>query len=111
MKRSKIAAGFGLVFAALALAGCGAGPSEGEIEKLVHADVESTAAQMKAMGAGAMAKSFLPTVHGVKKIGCEKNGSGYLCDVELDIEQNGSRNKAVVKQRFVKGSDGWVATK
>lgn len=92
MKSNKIVAGFAMALTVL-LAGCGSGPSEGEIEKIFKAEAEQAAQQMKSLGAGAMAKSFVPTLHSVKKIGCEKNGAGVLCDLELDVEQNGTRNK------------------
>lgn len=112
MKNTKIVAGIAMAFTALVLAGCGTGPSESEVVEIIKKQTEQAEAQMKAMGAsGAMAKNFIPTVHSVKKIGCEKDGSGVLCDLELDVEQGGQRAKSVIKQRFVKGSDGWTTTK
>lgn len=111
MKHRKIAASLALAFTSLVLAGCGSGPSEAEIEKIFKADLENTAKQMSAMGGAKMAKMLLPTLHGVKKLGCEKDGPGYLCDLELDVEQDGQRTKGAAKQRFIKGSDGWVVTK
>ncbi|CAN7365317.1 hypothetical protein [Variovorax sp. LjRoot178] len=112
MKHSKIVAGIAMALTTLVLAGCGTGPSESEIAGIIKKEGEQAEKQMKAIGAsGAFAKNFIPTVHSVKKIGCEKEGSGVLCDLELDIEQGGQRAKNVIKQRFVKGSDGWTTTK
>lgn len=112
MKHTKIVAGITMAFTALVLAGCGTGPSESEIAGIIKKEGEQAEAQMKAIGAsGAFAKNFIPTVHSVKKIGCEKDGSGVLCDLELDLEQGGQRAKSVIKQRFVKASDGWATTK
>lgn len=111
MMRSIFAAVTGMALTAIALTGCGSGPSEAEIEKVFKADLEQSTKQMTALGGAAMAKMLLPTLHGVKKLGCEKDGPGYLCDLELDVEQGGSRSRGAAKQRFVKGSAGWVVSK
>ena len=98
------------VVAAL-LAGCSGEPSAGDIEKAVKASVtQSQEAMSKMAGSNAqaaeMAKSMMPTVHSVNKIGCKADGDkAYNCDVELDMETGiTGRKKQTVPVRMVKGS-------
>ena len=59
-----------------------------------------------------MAKSYLPDIKSVKKIGCKEDGDkAYKCDVEMEVTQMGKTNKEIAPFRFVKASDGWVVTK
>lgn len=99
----------------LALAACGGEPSEGDIKSVITKEMD---AQGKAMSqfsgkqAADMAKGFMPEIKNVKKIGCKPDGDkAYKCDVEMEVTQMGATNKAITPIRFVKGSDGWVATK
>jgi len=59
-----------------------------------------------------MFKDMLPEIKSVKKIGCKEDGEkAYKCDVELEVTRQGNTNKGIAPIRFVKGSDGWIASK
>jgi hypothetical protein len=101
--------------ALLLLTACGGAPSEGDIkaaiEKQMGADVKAMA-QMGGKQAADMFKGLVPEIKSVKKIGCKEDGEkAYKCDVEMEVTQMGSTNKGVAPMRFVKGSDGWIASK
>lgn len=94
----------------VALVGCGSGPSESDIERVVKASLAQERAAAERI-AGRSGDGFFPTVHGVKKRGCtEASSSVYTCDVELDVTPpGGARTKSPTTLRFAKGSDGWAA--
>ncbi len=67
--------------------------------------------EMASKIAGGMLERMVPKLHGVQKLSCkaEKEGSGYLCEVELDTENVFTgRSKTVSSVRLVKGSEGWI---
>ena len=101
--------------ALLVLAACGGSPSEGDIklalEKQMGADTKAMAQIGGKQGADMM-KGLLPEIKSVKKIGCKEDGEkAYKCDVEMEVTQMGNTNKGIAPIRFVKGSDGWTASK
>lgn len=92
-----------VVAASLTLTACGGEPSQGDIDAAIK---KEQLAMPKLM------EGLVPVVKNVKKIGCKADGEkAYICDVELEVEQLGKTNKGIAPVRFVKGSDGWVATK
>lgn len=99
------------VFAALAcafLAACSGAPSEGDIKGAVERQMQAEQAAMAKFGGAALAKSTMPTVTGVKKIGCKEDGEkAYRCDVEATVVQGGQTSKGTADWRLVKLSDGW----
>lgn len=101
--------------ALLTLAACGGEPSESDIKTAFNKQVQAEAKAMQQFAgtAGAdMAKSMMPEVKSMKKIGCKEDGEkAYKCDVEMEVTQMGNTNKGAISLRFVKGSDGWVAVK
>ncbi len=109
---------FQIIFTAgalLVLAACGGAPSEGDIKTAFEKQIVADAKAMEQMGgkqAAGMMKGLLPEIKSVKKIGCKEDGeNAYKCDVEMEVTQMGSTNKGIVPIRFVKGSDGWMASK
>lgn len=100
------------VFAALVctfLAACSGVPSEGDIQGAVKRQMQAEQAAMAKFGGAALAKSKMPTVTGVKKIGCKKDGEkAYRCDVEATVVQGGQTSKGAAVWRLVKLSDGWA---
>ena len=78
--------------------GCSAEPSESDITKTY----EKKVSEMPAV--------LAPKLYGIKKLGCAKaeGNRGYNCDLQVDAEVFGQRNKNGVKVRFVKADDGWV---
>ena len=101
--------------ALLLLTACGGAPSEGEIKTAIEKQMGADAKAMAQMGgkqAADMFKDMMPEIKSVKKIGCKDDGEkAYKCDVELEVTRMGSTNKGIAPIRFVKGSDGWIATK
>ena len=99
----------------LTLTACGGEPSSSDIEKVFKAEMEQTAQQLKQMSGSASGSDGLPKIHSVRKISCTnaQGGAAYTCDVELDVTGGfgGPRKKGVTQVRFVKGSDGWTASK
>ena len=97
------------------LAACGGAPSEADIQSALEKQMGADVKAMEKMGGqqGAnMAKNFLPEIKSVKKIGCKEDGEkAYKCDVEMEVTQMGNTNKGIAPIRFVKGSDGWIASK
>lgn len=83
------------------LAGCSSEPSEADIRKAYEA---------KFAEAGKLAGGLAPKFHGLKKLACAKSegASGYNCDVEMDVEMLGMRQKNAGNVRLVKGDDGWI---
>jgi hypothetical protein len=95
------------------LAACSSGPSESDIQAIVKKQIEESNKQMAAFGSifgsggEAAAKAFSAEVPGIKKLGCKEDGErAYKCDLEISSKGD----KRIVPARFVKGSDGWVAT-
>ena len=103
------------LLALLFLTGCGGEPSSDDIEKVFKAEMEQTAQQLRQISGSASGSDSLPKIHSVRKIGCTnaQSGAAYTCDVELDVTgaYGGVRKKGVTQLRFVKGSDGWMASK
>jgi hypothetical protein len=101
--------------ALLTLAACGGAPSEGEIRAAIEKQMEVDAKAMAQMGGkqvADMVKGLLPEIKSVKKIGCKEDGEkAYKCDVEMEVTRMGNTNKGIAPIRFVKGSDGWIASK
>lgn len=101
--------------ALLLLAACGGEPSEADIKTAFEKQTSANAKAMEQMGgkqAAGMIKGLLPEVKSIKKIGCKADGeNAYKCDVEMEVTQMGTTNKGIAPIRFVKGSDGWMASK
>ncbi|OQW86024.1 MAG: hypothetical protein BWK72_19080 [Rhodoferax ferrireducens] len=99
----------------LMLSACGGAPSEGDIKTAIEKQMTAEAKGMAQMGgkqASDMMKNLLPEIKSVKKIGCKEDGEkAYKCDVEMEVSQMGNTNKGIAPIRFVKGSDGWIASK
>jgi hypothetical protein len=104
-----------IIFISASLTACGGAPSESDMKKAIDIQLqaEMTAAKQFMGGAGAsMAEKLMPKIESLKKIGCKDDGeNAYRCDLELEVTQNGITNKAPTRMRFVKGRDGWVASK
>lgn len=94
--------------ACAALAGCGGAPSESDMRAALDRRV---AAQVKGAECylGKSVAGLAPEIKQFKKIGCKEVGeNAYLCDVEVEVSQLGTTNKAATSMRFVKASDGWA---
>ena len=100
------------------LAACGGAPSESDIQASLQKLVDQQNSQLEKMaGSNSMAKGMTDglkvSFKNVKKIGCKEDGEkAYICDVEAETAMGGSSaGKNVMPIRFVKGSEGWMATK
>ena len=91
----------------LLLSACSGEPSEGDMRAAVEKEVVEANKATAMLGADMKTK-----LHSFKKVGCKADGdNAYRCDVEMDMEAPlVGRKKVVAPMRFVKGSDGWVAT-
>lgn len=102
------------VIALLSLAACSAGPSESDMNEAMKKQIDMANKQLASIGnAGgsfgkSMAESMKMEAPKLKKIGCKGDGdNAYRCDVEV-ITKDGAQATNV---RFVKGSEGWAASK
>jgi len=79
------------------VSGCAGGPSESEMKTALE---KASAATM-----------FKFEVLMVKNLGCQKDGAGHTCDVEVETNSPmvGKSRKAT-KLRFVKTGSGWQVT-
>lgn len=101
-----------LAAGAALLAACSGEPSANDIEKAVSSNAAQGSAQMEQLSRGS-SRSFMPEVHSVKKLGCrQETEAAYFCDIELDMTSpQGVRGKVPTSMRFIKGSDGWAASR
>ena len=101
-----------LATGAALLAACSGEPSSSDLERAVSANAAQGSAQMEQLSRGS-SKSFMPEVHSVKKLGCrQQTDTAYLCDIELDMTSpQGVRGKVPTSMRFIKGSEGWAASR
>jgi hypothetical protein len=89
----------------LALTGCSGGPSEDEMKQALQR--QTTAA----LAGNILGSVVQPEIKSVRKIGCEKSGSAYLCDVEVEAGAKGfGSQKSTSRMRFIEGKDGWRAS-
>lgn len=98
-------------FAALGctlLTACSGAPSEGDIQGALDRQMKADQASVAKIGGAALAKSMVPVVTGIKKIGCKEDGEkAYRCDVEVEALQGGKSGKGAAVFRLIKLSDGW----
>ena len=102
-------------FAALGcamLAACSGAPSEGDIRSALDQQMKAEQESLAKIGGAVLAKSMLPEVVGVKKVGCKDDGEkAYRCDVEVEVLQRGKTSKGPAAFRLVKLSDGWSVSR
>jgi len=96
------------------LAACSGEPSEKDIRRAVENSMSNAGdnpfAQMAAEFAGS-GNGKLIEVHELEKLGCQQDtrGSGFNCDVSMEVSIFGMRQKSDTRVRMVRGKDGWVA--
>lgn len=96
--------------AALVLTACGGAPSEGDIQQALQ---KQTDQMLKTMGPLAKMSGAEDTrIREVEKLGCDKDGdNAYRCDVKVTVKVAGREITETSRGRFVKSSDGWVASR
>lgn len=96
--------------AALVLTACGGAPSESDIQQALQ---KQTDQMLKTMGPLAkMSGADNTEIREVEKLGCEKDGdNAYRCDVKVTVTVAGREVTETSRGRFVKSSDGWVASR
>ena len=93
------------------LSACSGEPSSSDVEKAVSANASRGSAQMEQLSRGS-STTFMPQIHGVKKLGCRpETSAAYACDIEVDMTSQGVRGKVPTSMRFIKGSEGWAASR
>jgi len=99
-------------FGCALLTACSGAPSEGDIQGAVERQMKAEQESLAKIGGAELAKSMLPVVTGVKKIGCKEDGEkAYRCDVEVEVIQLGKTSKGPAAFRLVKLSDGWSVSR
>lgn len=84
--------------ATLLLTACSRGPAEDDIADAVRQ-------QFKGLPAGGDA------IKEVKKIGCEKAGEAWLCDVSITLKMLGMETTNVQRLRLLRTDKGWVVSR
>ena len=93
------------------LSACSGEPSNSDVEKAISANASRGSAQMEQLSRGS-SKTFMPQIHGVRKLGCRpETSAAYACDIEVDMTSRGVRSKVPTSMRFIKGSEGWAASR
>lgn len=101
-----------LVLIASALTACGGAPSESDIKTALTKAVDDQNKMAAQFGSAEMAKLMKVEYKSVKKIGCNADGDkAYKCDIEVEVKTAMGEQKTTGPMRFIKSSDGWVATK
>lgn len=95
---------FGAALLALLASACSASPSESEIKQALQAQLGNVG------GPGAVGDLLRMEVKSVNKLGCEKSGEAFVCDIETEIStRGGSAGKKAMRIRMVKSKDVWKA--
>lgn len=108
---------FAVAASLFALTACSSAPSESDITQAVTKMMDEYNQTMANIGGGSvytqgMVSAMKIEIKSVKKIGCKADGEkAYLCDVEVEAKSASGVTKNASPVRFVKGSDGWVASK
>jgi len=85
----------------LALAACSSAPSETDMRQALDE-------QYKAL---AMLSDGKSPIEELERIGCEKSGDAYLCDVRMTLKlPMVGKQTTTSRVRFIKTSKGWAAT-
>lgn len=94
----------------VALTACGGAPSEGDIKDALQKQTDQT---LKKMGSLAKMAGVADTkIQDVEKIGCDADGdNAYRCDVKVTVKVSGREATETSRPRFVKTSNGWVASR
>lgn len=104
----RVAAAFGCAL----LTACSGAPSESDIQGAVTQQMKAEHESLAKIGGAALAKSMLPEVTSVKKVGCKEDGEkAYRCDVEVEVIRRGQTSKGPAAFRLVKLSDGWSVSR
>jgi hypothetical protein len=95
---------------AAALTACGGAPSESDIKDALQKQTDQA---LKKMGSLAKMAGVDDTkIQDVEKIGCDADGdNAYRCDVKVTVTVSGREATETSRPRFVKTSNGWVASR
>jgi hypothetical protein len=94
---------------ACALSACSSAPSDGDMKAALQKNADQTMVAL--LGDDKEAQKAKPKYTSVKGLGCKSDGeNAYRCDVEVEMTSMMGQQKTAQSIRFVKGSDGWIAT-
>lgn len=95
---------------AVTLTACGGAPSDGDIKDALQKQTDQT---LKKMGSLAKMAGVADTkIQDVEKIGCDADGdNAYRCDIKVTVTVSGREVTETSRPRFVKTSNGWVASR
>lgn len=95
---------YALIFFSAFLTACSLPPSEGDIKAAIEASLTDT----NKLTSSLFGDAGKVEIVAVNKIGCSKDGGGYLCDVEVTTKVPVvGETKKESKMRFVKLDSGW----
>lgn len=91
------------------LSGCSGAPSDADMKNALQKNVDQSVGAI--LGNGKEAQDAKPKYDSVKGLGCKSDGEkAYRCDVEIEMTSMLGKQKSAQSIRFVKGSDGWIAS-
>lgn len=94
---------------ACTLAACSGAPSDSDMKKALQKNADQTIGAL--LGNDKNAQDAKPKYDSVKGLGCKSDGEkAYRCDVEIEMTSMLGKQKTAQSIRFVKGSDGWIAS-
>lgn len=101
-----------LVLATAALAACSDGPSEGDIQALLEAEVTQANDMVNELAGAEMAAAMQTEIHDITLHGCDKvQDDTYRCDIEVDITAPMVGHKVQRSTITLTDTDaGWTAT-
>ena len=95
---------YAFIFFSAFLTACSLPPSEGDIKAALEASLTGT----NKLTSSLFGDAGKVEIVAVNKIGCSKDGGGYLCDVEVTTKVPVvGETKKESKMRFVKLDSGW----
>ncbi len=94
----------------LGLAACSNSPSDSELRAAIEGKMKADSEALE-LRVGKQAMPAKPELKNVRKIACKADGDkAYRCEVELEVNHAGTIAKGTASMRFLKASNGWLAS-
>ena len=93
----------------LALGACSGPPNESELKAAVEGKMKADSEALE-RSIGKQGMPTKPELKTVRKVGCKSDGDkAYRCEVELEVNHDGTLAKGTASMRFVKNGESWIA--
>ena len=93
----------------LTLSACSSSPTEGELKAAIETKMKADSAAME-LRIGKQGMPPKPELKNVRKIACKADGDkAYRCEVELEVNHDGTLAKGTASIRFLRNNEGWIA--